>query len=130
MASTTIPNLPLAISLTGTEQLEAVQSGSSVRVTASQIAGLAGNVDGPASATLNSVPTFSSTNGQTLQATSVTISVAGNLSVPGKTIQIATTNTPASSSAAGVAGTICWDTSYLYVCTATNTWKRIALTSF
>jgi hypothetical protein len=41
MANTTITNLPMAISLTGTEQMEAVQSGSSVRVTASQVAGLA-----------------------------------------------------------------------------------------
>ncbi len=33
---------------------------------------------------------------------------------------------PASSSAAGTAGQIAYDTSYLYVCTATNTWRRVA----
>jgi hypothetical protein len=27
----------------------------------------------------------------------------------------------------GLAGQICWDDNYIYVCTATNTWKRVAL---
>jgi len=38
MANTTITNLPLAIALTGTEQLPAVQSTTTVRLTVSQIA--------------------------------------------------------------------------------------------
>jgi Pectate lyase superfamily protein len=40
------------------------------------------------------------------------------------------TITPASSSAAGVAGMMSWDDNYVYVCTATNTWKRAALASW
>jgi Chitobiase/beta-hexosaminidase C-terminal domain len=40
MATATIPMLPQSIGLTGAEQLEAVQAGSSVRVTAQQIANL------------------------------------------------------------------------------------------
>jgi hypothetical protein len=28
----------------------------------------------------------------------------------------------------GTTGQICWDSDYIYVCTATNTWKRVALT--
>ena len=40
MANTTIPNLPLAISLTGSEQLEIVQNGVSVKTTANAVAGL------------------------------------------------------------------------------------------
>lgn len=47
MANRQIPNLPAAISLNGTEQLEAVQAGVSVRVTASQIAGLQAGPTGP-----------------------------------------------------------------------------------
>lgn len=39
-------------------------------------------------------------------------------------------STPASSSAAGVAGQVLADSSYLYICTATNTWKRISLSAF
>lgn len=34
--------------------------------------------------------------------------------------------TPASASAAGNEEDICWDASYLYICTAPNTWRRIA----
>ena len=35
--------------------------------------------------------------------------------------------TPASATAAGTAGQIVWDTNYIYICTATNTWKRVAI---
>lgn len=34
-------------------------------------------------------------------------------------------STPASASAAGVAGSIFYDATYIYICTATNTWRRI-----
>ena len=40
------------------------------------------------------------------------------------------TKTPATAGAAGVAGTITWDASYIYVCTATNTWRRVAHASW
>jgi hypothetical protein len=40
------------------------------------------------------------------------------------------TMTPASASASGVAGTIAWDASYIYICTATNTWKRVAIATW
>jgi hypothetical protein len=40
MSNATIPMLPQAISITGAEQLEAVQAGTSVRLTALQISGL------------------------------------------------------------------------------------------
>lgn len=43
---------------------------------------------------------------------------------------ISSSNTPASAGAIGAAGTICWDSNYLYVCTATNTWKRAALSTW
>jgi hypothetical protein len=42
MANATIPQLPQAIAITGTEQMEAVQAGASVRVTVQQIANLGG----------------------------------------------------------------------------------------
>lgn len=38
--------------------------------------------------------------------------------------------TPASSSAACKAGSTEWDASFIYICTATNTWKRATLASF
>ncbi len=41
-----------------------------------------------------------------------------------------TAYTPASASATGTAGTIAWDASYIYVCTAANTWKRVAIATW
>ena len=40
------------------------------------------------------------------------------------------TGVPASASATGTAGTIRFDTDYIYVCTATDTWRRVALTGW
>jgi len=42
----------------------------------------------------------------------------------------ASSSAPASASSAGVAGTLAYDSSYLYVCTATDTWQRAALSTW
>lgn len=52
------------------------------------------------------------------------------LQVNGDRIRVGTAKTPASATATGTAGEICWDASYVYVCTATNTWKRSALSTW
>lgn len=39
-------------------------------------------------------------------------------------------NAPASPTAAGTQGQIAWDTSYICVCTAANTWRRAALSTW
>ena len=52
------------------------------------------------------------------------------LQVNDNRIRVATAKTPASASATGTTGEICWDASYVYVCTATNTWKRAALATW
>ena len=52
------------------------------------------------------------------------------LDVDGSSIRVRTSNTPASASATGNAGTICWDSNYIYVCVATNTWKRAAISTW
>jgi hypothetical protein len=57
-----------------------------------------------------------------------TVDVTGDIRATGNIIH--TTQTPASSGAAGVAGTITWDASYIYICTATNTWKRVAISTW
>jgi hypothetical protein len=59
-------------------------------------------------------------------ASRFSVSSAGALDASGNTIRLRTARTPASATAAGNAGDICWDASYVYVCTATNTWRRIA----
>lgn len=54
---------------------------------------------------------------------------ASELDINGYSIRIRNSTTK-TGGAAGSVGTICWDSSYIYVCTATNTWKRAALSSF
>lgn len=53
---------------------------------------------------------------------------AGNLVLTGALIPA--THTPSSASDTGIAGTVTWDASYIYVCTATNTWKRVAIATW
>ena len=50
--------------------------------------------------------------------------------VPEAAEALASSGTPASATATGITGTINWDASYLYVCTATNTWKRTSIASW
>jgi hypothetical protein len=50
--------------------------------------------------------------------------------VNGNRIRIATAKTPASAADTGAQGEISWDADYIYVCTATNTWKRAALSTW
>ena len=52
------------------------------------------------------------------------------LQVNDNRIRIATAKTPASASDTGTTGEVCWDANYIYVCTATNTWKRAALSTW
>ncbi len=59
-----------------------------------------------------------------------TTAPSGLLDVADSKLRVRTAATPASAAAAGNAGEICWDASYVYVCTATNTWKRAALASW
>lgn len=58
------------------------------------------------------------------------INSSGNLTVGGSTITLTSSSTPASSTTACTAGTISWDSSYVYVCVATNTWKRSAISTW
>ena len=46
--------------------------------------------------------------------------------INGKLLRLRTSKTPSSATDTGNAGEICWDSSYLYLCIASNTWRRIA----
>jgi hypothetical protein len=54
-----------------------------------------------------------------------TMTTTGNVTVGG--ILGSPLQTKASTST-GTQGQVCWDSNYIYVCTATNTWKRSPLT--
>lgn len=51
------------------------------------------------------------------------------LDVNDNSIRIRSSLTP-SSNGSGQKGEICYDTNYMYVCVATNTWKRVALSTY
>jgi hypothetical protein len=59
-----------------------------------------------------------------------TSSPSAALDVNSDKIRLRTAKTPSSATDTGNAGDICWDSSYLYICTATNTWRRIAHASW
>lgn len=53
------------------------------------------------------------------------LTVSGNITLSGI---LQAPQTTKASNAIGTVGQICWDANYIYVCTATNTWKRSPLT--
>lgn len=65
-----------------------------------------------------------------IATTSPTISDGVGVDINGKILRLRTSKTPASASASGNVGEICWDSNYLYICTATNTWRRVAHSSW
>lgn len=71
------------------------------------------------------LPTTGSEADATLRFNSITAN--RNYDFPDASGTVATfTSVPANASATGSAGQMAYDSSYLYICTATNTWRRIA----
>lgn len=60
----------------------------------------------------------------------VTKSATGDYETIWSSPNIHTTSTPASAGSTGTTGTITWDADYIYVCVATDTWKRIAIATW
>jgi len=52
------------------------------------------------------------------------------LDVLSDTLRLRTARTPASATDTGNKGEVCWDSDYVYVCVAANTWKRAALATW
>lgn len=114
----------------------AVQIGSNI--------GLSGNSGGPSyfggngnfagTTSASSSTTGTLTIGNGTAATNVAIgggniNAGGTLTI-GSTVIHTLSATPASASAAGTVGTISWDSSFIYICVATNTWKRVAIATW
>ena len=59
-----------------------------------------------------------------------TTSPTESLDIDGDSIRLRQSKTPSSSSATGTAGQIAWDTNYIYICVATDTWKRVAVSTW
>ena len=62
--------------------------------------------------------------------TAATVTSDGDLRLTGDTVRIPTERTITNANDPGVKGDICWDSSYIYVCTATDTWKRVGIATW
>lgn len=80
-------------------------------------------IDAPAVAGSNTLvlPTGNGSSGQILQTDGT-----GALSWSDR----ASSSAPATATSTGRAGQVAYDASYIYVCTATNTWRRALLSSW
>ena len=65
-----------------------------------------------------------------LKADVASPSFTGNVSTSGDSLRIDTAKTPSSASDTGTTGQIAWDSNYIYVCTATDTWKRTSIATW
>ena len=59
-----------------------------------------------------------------------TASPTAKLDVLSDIFRLRTAKTPATAGASGNAGDVCWDAGYVYVCVATNTWKKCAISTW
>ena len=59
-----------------------------------------------------------------------TTSLTALLDVNSDILRLRMGKTPASATATGNAGDICWDNDYIYICVATNTWKRASIATW
>jgi len=80
------------------------------------------NTGGAASGVLN----INTSGGGAVNFGSGTATFAGAATIAGTVIHTLSA-TPATSTATGTVGTISWDASYIYICTATDTWRRVAI---
>ncbi len=58
------------------------------------------------------------------------LSRLNQLVVANNSFIISTAKTPSSASDTGTLGQIAWDTGFIYICTATNTWERVAIATW
>jgi hypothetical protein len=120
-----------AVTLTGNGSGNAFQQVSSINfyATGSNVTyGLGGNIafytgkDGDVATTHTTYQAIGIENDQSTR-------VFGNLLVAASTSASQSSYKPASSSAAGVPGQMAWDSTYLYICVSSNSWRRVALGS-
>ena len=84
---------------------------------------------GGTTAAADKTVTIHQSSANVLALTATTTTVSGGLTIAGTTI-LTQSSPPASAAAAGTVGTIAWDADYIYICTAANTWKRVAIATW
>jgi hypothetical protein len=73
---------------------------------------------------------FGCASGNYLFGASTAHTPTAKVDIDGDTIRLRSDRTPSSATDTGNKGDICYDSNYMYVCVATNTWKRIALATW
>ena len=104
------PTAPLEIATTWNDA-NVVQSGVKVTIT-----------DTASAAVSKPLEVFVDTSSKLSLSKAGDLTVAGKINLPSQP--------PASATAAGVAGDIAWDADYVYICVATATWKRAAISTW
>jgi len=89
----------------------------------------AANSTADSAATANTIALRDANGASAFGALTAAAIVGASLSLTGDTL-ITATKTPSAANAAGVAGHWAWDADYVYICTATNTWKRVAIATW
>lgn len=56
--------------------------------------------------------------------------ITSPLDINGNRLRLRSAKTPTSASDTGVQGEVCWDSNYIYVCVATNSWKRVGIAAW
>jgi uncharacterized protein YjbI with pentapeptide repeats len=117
MADNKLSQLTAASSAAASDLLYLVQSSTSKRITVSN---------------LFSSAAFSNATINTGSITNVSISNAtlSNATLSNASITLANVAAPATAANTGTIGTVVFDSNYVYVCVATNTWKRANLNSW
>lgn len=130
---TTSPAYPLDVNGTARAQGFAIGSVSSVAYGTFQLYSTANKIRltypnvADFDMSLNSAGQFSMLGGNVGIGTT---SPTDLLDVNSDAMRLRSSKTPASASAAGNAGEMCWDADFLYVCVSTNQWKRAALSTW
>lgn len=97
-----------------------------------------GDVLAPVTNTDGFIPQWDGANQKTLKngkaaPTGTIVGTSDTQTLTAKTLtapKISSGGAPLTAGATGVAGTIAWDSGFLYVCTATNTWVRVAIATW
>lgn len=102
------------------------QNGNSVFVVADSGNVQKASIDGGGSASFNSL----TVGGSVVVSSGRVVQNITGLTVVADRLRIQNSFTPATAAATGTTGQVAWDADYVYVCVATNSWKRAALAAW
>lgn len=72
-------------------------------------------------------PGLANVENRSISISNLFANVSTNAIFTGARLNLPASSTPASAGAAGTTGEIRYDSSFIYICVSTNTWKRVAI---